>query len=155
MASCLCCFTDHSGQSRKWSTSPSRMRAFTPAKCSALEHMHGRSVIYRDLKPENLLIDEHGYIKIIDFGFAKQTQDRAFTLCGTPEYLSPEQVAGKGHTKAVDYWALGILIFEMLQGFTRQRGWVVAAHNFPQHYEQQGGVRQDARLEQALHGPHA
>ena len=84
----------------------------------ALEHMHGRSVIYRDLKPENLLIDEHGYIKIIDFGFAKQTQDRAFTLCGTPEYLSPEQVAGKGHTKAVDYWALGILIFEMLQGFS-------------------------------------
>ena len=84
----------------------------------ALEHMHGRSVVYRDLKPENLLIDEHGYLKVIDFGFAKVVETRAYTLCGTPEYLSPEQVSGKGHNKATDYWSLGILAFEMIHGYS-------------------------------------
>ncbi|OQS05517.1 cAMP-dependent protein kinase catalytic subunit [Thraustotheca clavata] len=82
----------------------------------ALEYLHDRMIIYRDLKPENLLIDEEGYIKVVDFGFAKVCQDRTYTLCGTPEYLAPELVLGKGHNKGVDYWAYGVLIYEMCVG---------------------------------------
>ncbi|CAK4090760.1 unnamed protein product [Aphanomyces euteiches] len=82
----------------------------------ALEYLHDRSIVYRDLKPENLLIDQEGYIKVVDFGFAKVCLDRTYTLCGTPEYLAPELVLGKGHNKSVDYWAYGVLIYEMTIG---------------------------------------
>ena len=70
------------------------------------------------LLPSRSLIDRDGYIKIIDFGFAKIVRKgkKTFTLCGTPEYLAPEVVLGKGHDKGADYWALGILMFEMLAG---------------------------------------
>lgn len=83
----------------------------------AIDYLHRRDVIYRDLKPENLLLDRDGYLRIADFGFAKIVPDRTFTLCGTPEYLAPEIVLSKGHGKAVDWWALGILAFEMLAGY--------------------------------------
>ncbi|XAO24319.1 hypothetical protein I312_103117 [Cryptococcus bacillisporus CA1280] len=83
----------------------------------AIEYLHSQNVIYRDLKPENLLLDRRGYLRIADFGFAKVVQDRTFTLCGTPEYLAPEIVLSQGHGKAVDWWALGILGFEMLAGY--------------------------------------
>lgn len=83
----------------------------------AFEFMHSRHVVYRDLKPENLLIGRDGYLKVCDFGFAKVVEDRAWTLCGTPEYLAPEIITQKGHNKAVDWWALGILIYEMLAGY--------------------------------------
>lgn len=76
---------------------------------SALEYLHSKFVVYRDLKPENLLLDKEGHLKITDFGFAKKLTDRTWTLCGTPEYLAPEIIQSKGHNKAVDWWALGTL----------------------------------------------
>ena len=83
----------------------------------ALEYLHKQKIAYRDLKPENLLVAGDGHMKITDFGFAKQINDRTFTLCGTPEYLAPEIIMSIGHNGGVDWWALGILIFEMLAGY--------------------------------------
>jgi protein kinase A len=86
----------------------------------ALGYLHKKDIAYRDLKPENCLIDKDGYPKLIDFGFAKILTNGAktYTLCGTPEYLAPELVLGRGHNRAVDYWAFGILIYEMQAGFS-------------------------------------
>ena len=88
-----------------------------------LEYMHSKSVVYRDLKPENILIAKDGHVKLVDFGFSKslegRTKDRTrtWTICGTPEYLAPEIIYSIGHSYGVDWWALGVLIFEMLCGY--------------------------------------
>eukprot|EP00922_Rhytidocystis_sp_ex-Travisia-forbesii_P059854 GHVS01088754.1.p1 GENE.GHVS01088754.1~~GHVS01088754.1.p1 ORF type:complete len:286 (-),score=17.74 GHVS01088754.1:260-997(-) len=81
------------------------------------EYLHGKNIIYRDLKPENILLDIDGYLKMTDFGFAKIIEYRTYTLCGTPEYIAPEVLLNKGHGKPVDWWTLGILIFEMIVGY--------------------------------------
>jgi protein kinase A len=82
------------------------------------EYMHTLGILYRDLKPENMLLDGKGYLKLTDFGFAKYLGKfgRTWTLCGTPDYLAPEVISGKGHGVGVDWWCLGILIYEMLAG---------------------------------------
>lgn len=83
----------------------------------AFEYMHSQDTIYRDLKPENLVLMVNGYLKVTDFGFAKVVIDTTYTLCGTPDYLAPEIVSGQGHGRGVDWWTLGILIYEMLASF--------------------------------------
>jgi len=82
----------------------------------ALDYLHTEmNIIYRDLKPENILISAEGHLKLSDFGLSKQGE-KAYTFAGTPEYLAPEIFLAKGYTRAVDYWSLGILIYEMLVG---------------------------------------
>eukprot|EP00392_Amoebophrya_sp_AT5.2_P011771 g11856.t1 len=84
----------------------------------AFHHIHTLNIVHRDLKPENLLIMNNGYSKLTDFGFAKVVEpgSRTYTLCGTPEYIAPEVLLNKGHSKPVDWWTLGILIYEMVVG---------------------------------------
>ncbi|EJT71007.1 AGC protein kinase [Gaeumannomyces tritici R3-111a-1] len=135
---------------RKYRRFNERMAVFYAAEIVlVLEYLHEAQggVAYRDLKPENLLLDEQGHIRLVDFGFAKRLGGRpgkaaeaaggtstsassgggangttngpveTYTLCGTPEYLAPEVIHNKGHTTAVDWWALGILIYEFLTGY--------------------------------------
>lgn len=86
----------------------------------ALDELHAHSVVYRDLKPENILLDGEGHVKLVDFGLAKEgVSDAAMgasSLCGTPEYLSPEVLDRQGHGTAVDWWNLGMVTYEMLTG---------------------------------------
>uniref|UniRef100_A0A8B9KE45 Ribosomal protein S6 kinase n=1 Tax=Astyanax mexicanus TaxID=7994 RepID=A0A8B9KE45_ASTMX len=85
----------------------------------ALDHLHSLGIIYRDLKPENILLDEDGHIKITDFGLSKEAIDhdkRAYSFCGTIEYMAPEVVNRRGHTQSADWWSFGVLMFEMLTG---------------------------------------
>lgn len=126
-----------------------KVKRFTPqvAKfyvtevCSALSHIQRQGFVYRDLKPENVMIDEEGHCKLVDFGFAIKcggrqsagTDEKMHTLCGTPAYLSPEQLDGKltnGYTRVVDWWSFGVLIFELLTGKTP-----FCKHNTESHYE--------------------
>ena len=79
--------------------SGTQAKFFTAEIVSGLVYLHGKSIVYRDLKPENILIDLNGHVKIADFGFAKVLKDRTYTMCGTPEYLAPEIIHGKGYNK--------------------------------------------------------
>mmetsp|Transcript_43405 Transcript_43405/g.117694 ORF Transcript_43405/g.117694 Transcript_43405/m.117694 type:complete len:947 (+) Transcript_43405:489-3329(+) len=107
-------------------------RFWAAGTTEAICYLHTKGIAFRDLKPENLLVDQNGYLMLIDLGFAKAlpykvtkkdgtvvTEDRTYTLCGTIEYLAPELFFdGHGHDQAVDYWALGCVVFELVQGHT-------------------------------------
>jgi len=96
-----------------------KTRFYIAETSSAVAYLHKLNVIYRDLKPENLLIDGEGHVKITDFGLSKEgIEDNysAMTMCGTPEYLAPEILDKRGHGKAVDWYSVGALTFEMLTG---------------------------------------
>ena len=85
----------------------------------AIEFLHKKNMIYRDLKPENILLDEKGHVKLTDFGLSKildEDNEKTFTICGTPQYLAPEVLLKKGYDKAVDWWSLGCVMYEMLSG---------------------------------------
>ena len=85
----------------------------------ALEYLHNNNMIYRDLKPENILLDANGHIKLTDFGLSKllnSSKQKAFTICGTIQYIAPEVFIDKGYDKMVDWWSLGCLIYEMFVG---------------------------------------
>jgi len=97
--------------------SPDVTRFYLATIILALKYLHSFNIIYRDLKPENLLLDSRGYLRLTDFGFAKIVDDRTWTLCGTPEYLAPEIIQSDGHGKAADWWACGILCYEMMVGY--------------------------------------
>lgn len=83
-----------------------------------LHYMHIRSIAHRDMKPENVLISKDGFPIIVDFGFAKEIKDKSFTLCGSPLYIAPENILGKGHDLSCDYWSWACMVMEMLTGVT-------------------------------------
>jgi len=99
---------------------PQRVKFYCSEICTALEYLHSNGIIYRDLKPENILLNSDGHVCLTDFGISKQglftDEAKAMTFCGTAEYLAPEVLEGKGYTKAVDWWAFGVLMYEMLVG---------------------------------------
>ena len=86
----------------------------------AIGKLHEKGIMHRDLKLENIMVDSTGYVKIIDYGLAKMlgNDELATSYCGTPEYLAPEMISHAGHDKTVDWWAVGVLIYEMLIGVT-------------------------------------
>mmetsp|Transcript_6549 Transcript_6549/g.7981 ORF Transcript_6549/g.7981 Transcript_6549/m.7981 type:complete len:654 (-) Transcript_6549:164-2125(-) len=90
-------------------------RFYAACVATGLEAMHKRTIVYRDLKPENLILAQNGFVKIADFGLAKKTL-RTFTVCGTPDYMAPETILSRGHDIAVDWWAIGVLLFELTLG---------------------------------------
>lgn len=89
------------------------LRFFIAQVACAFECLHSKDVLYRDLKPENLVLDSDGYLKVVDFGLSKVLKGwKTWTMCGTPEYLAPEILRSEGHNQSVDFWMLGVPVAE-------------------------------------------
>eukprot|EP00930_Biecheleria_cincta_P010203 TRINITY_DN11219_c0_g1_i1.p1 TRINITY_DN11219_c0_g1~~TRINITY_DN11219_c0_g1_i1.p1 ORF type:complete len:880 (+),score=134.03 TRINITY_DN11219_c0_g1_i1:34-2640(+) len=95
---------------------PEIVKYHTAGVVLALEHLHKRNILYRNIKPENIVLSHEGQPKLTDMSLAKIVYGHTFTTCGTPNYMSPEVISGVGHTQAADWWSLGILIFELMAG---------------------------------------
>ena len=117
----------------------------------ALEFLHKNNMVYRDLKPENILLDAKGHVKITDFGLSKildEENDKAFTICGTPQYLAPEVLLKKGYDKGVDWWSLGCVMYEMLTGklpFAIKRGIKLSPKLYQKGIEFPKNINKDAK----------
>merc|ERR1719453_3068073 len=110
----------HLRKSKKFDVETTRF--YAACVSSAFMYLHDKKIVYRDLKPENLMFDADGYLKVVDFGFAKRVEDRTWTVCGTPEYMAPEIILNKGHGVAVDWWTVGILLYELFVGYPPYEG---------------------------------
>ena len=116
-----------------------------------LEFLHKNNMVYRDLKPENILLDSKGHIKLTDFGLSKileDEDDKAFTICGTPQYLAPEVLLKQGYDKAVDWWSLGCVMYEMLVGrlpFPIKRGVRLSMKLYERKIDFPKGIHKDAK----------
>lgn len=82
-----------------------------------INYLHGKKIAHRDIKAENIMLDENGYIKLIDFNTCVEIQDLTATIAGTPHYMAPEMLLGKGYTFSVDYWSIGILAYKIYYGY--------------------------------------
>ena len=117
----------------------------------SLEALHNNKMVYRDLKPENILLDSKGHVKLADFGLSKildEENDKAFTICGTPQYLAPEILLRKGYDKAVDWWSLGCVMYEMLAGklpYAVKRGAKMSIKIYDQEVQYPSNMNKDAK----------
>ncbi|CAJ0597677.1 unnamed protein product [Cylicocyclus nassatus] len=92
------------------------VRFYSVEVICAFRYMHSKNIVYRDLKPENLLLSKDGHVKLSDFGLAKVLKGKTYTICGTAEYLAPEILLKKGYNAEVDWWSLGTLVYELISG---------------------------------------